>query len=243
MRNALLILAALCLVSAPGIVSAQTNLSDTPARPGANAIPSTPQTTGGTEAETFYSDRATFQAANPGLALEDFETPLYPPGSGILTACPEPASSAGSSGCYNPGDLLPGFSMTSPGAGTPGEELVILDGAAGFGSPPGIVLGSNTFSAQTRVDFDPPVAAVGFDIITLTGGGPVDVTIYDVGGQPINGQTGVPGGAAGSFWGVDSDTPIAAVIISDPTLGNVELLDDMEFGNPIPVELQSINIE
>jgi len=238
-----LVLAALCVVAAPGIAGAQTNLSDTPARPGANAIPSTPQTIGGTEAETFYTGRAAFQAANPGLALEDFESSLYPPGSGILLGCPQPASSAGSAGCYNPGELLPGFSMTSPGAGTPGAELVIIDGAAGFGSPPGIVLGSNTFTATTRIDFDPPVAAVGFDIVTLIGGNPVTVNIYDASGVLINGQTGVAAGAAGSFWGVDSDTPIGAVEILDPTLGDVELLDDMEFGDPVPVELQSFNVE
>lgn len=243
MRNVLLVLAALCVVAAPGIAGAQATLSDTPARPGANAIPSTPQTIGGTEAETFYSDRATFQAANPGLALEDFETTLYPPGSGIILPCPQPASSAGSAGCYNPGELLPGFSMTSPGAGSPGAELVIIDGAAGFGSPPGIVLGSNTFVATTRVDFDPPVAAVGFDVVTLLSGNPVSINIYDAAGALINGQTGVPGGAAGSFWGVDSDTPIAAVEIADPSGGDVEVLDDMEFGNPIPVELQSFNVE
>jgi hypothetical protein len=242
-RNALLVLAALCVVAAPGIASAQDMLSATTPRPGANAVPITPQTIGPGEAETFYTDRATFQAANPGLALEDFETSLWPPGSGVLTACPQPANSAGSSGCYNPGELLPGFSLTSPGASTPGQELVILDGAAGFGTPPGVILGSNTFNASTRVDFDPPVAAVGFDVITVLSGYPVNITIYDVAGGVINGQTGVPGGAAGSFWGVDSDTPIAAVEIADPSGTDVELLDDMEFGNPIPVELQSINIE
>jgi hypothetical protein len=218
-------------------------LSDTPPRPGANAIPSTPQTIGGTEAETFYTDRATFQAANPGLALEDFETALYPPGSGILTACPQPANSAGSAGCYNPGELLPGFSMTSPGTAGSGDELLIIDGAAGYGTPPGLILGSNYFTAQTRVDFDPPVAAVGFDIVTVLGGNPFNINIYDAAGALINGQTGVAAGAAGSFWGVDSDTPIGAVEIADPTLADIELLDDMEFGNPIPVELQSFNVE
>jgi hypothetical protein len=186
-RNVLLVLVAVCVVAAPGIASAQNTLSATTPRPGANAVPSTPQTIGPGEAETFYTDRATFQAANPGLALEDFETSLYPPGSGILTACPQPASSAGSSGCYNPGELLPGFSLTSPGAGTPGQELVILDGAAGFGTPPGVILGSNTFTASTRVDFDPPVAAVGFDVITVLSGYPVNITIYDVAGGVING--------------------------------------------------------
>jgi hypothetical protein len=105
------------------------------------------------------------------------------------------------------------------------------------------VLGSNTFVATTRVDFDPPVAAVGFDVVTLVSGYPVNITIYDAAGAPINGQTGVPGGAQGSFWGVDSDTPIAAVLISDPTGIDIEVLDDMEFGNPIPVELQSFNVE
>jgi hypothetical protein len=242
-KNVVLFLAVLCVVAVPGIVGAQDSLSATSARPGANAVPSTPQTTGGTEAENFYTDRATFQSANPGLALEDFETSLYPPGSGVLTSCPQPASSAGSSGCYNPHELLPGFSMTSPGADLPGQELVILDGAAGWGTPPGVILGSNTFTASTRVDFDPPVAAVGFDVVTLAIGNPVNITIYDAAGDPINGQTGVPGGGQGSFWGVDSDTPIAAVEIIDPTLADVELLDDMEFGDPIPVELQSIVIE
>lgn len=243
MRNALLVLVALCVVAAPGIASAQDTLSATTPRVGANAIPSTPQTIGGTEAETFYTDRATFQAANPGLDLEDFESSLWPPGSGIILGCPQPASSAGSAGCYNPGELLPGFSMTSPGAGTPGQELVIVDGAAGLGTPPGVILGSNTFVATTRVDFDPPVAAVGFDVVTVFGGYTVNINIYDASGTLINGQTGVPAGAAGSFWGVDSDTPIGAVEILDPTLADAELLDDMEFGNPIPVELQSINIE
>jgi hypothetical protein len=239
----LLVFAALCVVVAPATAVAQTTLSDTPARPGANAIPSTPQTIGGTEAETFYTDRAAFQAANPGLNLEDFESSLYPPGSGILLACPQPANSAGSTGCYAPGDLLPGFSMTSPGAGTPGGELVILDGAAGFGSPPGIVLGSNTFTATTRIDFSPAVSAVGFDIVTLTSGNPVTVNIYDASGVFINGQTDVAAGAAGSFWGVDSTTPIGAVEILDPTLIDVELLDDMEFGDPVPVDLQSFDVE
>ena len=243
MRNALWVLAALCVVAAPGIASAQDTLSASTPRPGANAGPSTPQTIGPGEAETFYTDRATFQAANPGLALEDFETPLWPPGSGALQPCPQPASSAGSAGCYNPGDLLPGFSMTSPGTTGSGDELVIIDGAAGFGTPPGVILGSNYFTAQTRVDFNPPVAAVGFDVISLLGGYPVDITIYDIAGNPINGQTGVAAGVAGSFWGVDSDTPIGAVLISEPSGADVELLDDMEFGNPIPVELQSFNVE
>jgi len=243
MRNALLVLAALCVVAAPGIAGAQDTLSDTPPRPGANAVPSTPQTIGGTEAETFYTDRATFQAANPGLALEDFESSLWPPGSGVILGCPQPASSAGSAGCYNPGELLPGFAMTSPNTTGSGDELVIIDGAAGFGTPPGLILGSNYFTAQTRVDFNPPVAAVGFDVISLLGGLPVDITIYDAAGGVINGQTGVPAGSAGTFWGVDSDTPIAAVLISEPSGADVEVLDDMEFGNPIPVELQSFNVE
>jgi len=241
-RNLPMIVAVLCLAAVPGIAGAQATLSETPPRPGANAVPRTPQTIGPGEAENFYTDRATFQAANPGLALEDYETSLYPPGSGILLPCPQPASSAGSAGCYNPGELLPGFSMTSPGTTGSGDELVIIDGAAGFGSPPGVILGSNYFTAQTRVDFNPPVAAVGFDVVTIFGY-LVDITIYDVAGNPINGQTGVPGGAAGSFWGVDSDTPIAAVLISEPSGADVELLDDMEFGNPIPVELQSFNVE
>jgi hypothetical protein len=133
--------------------------------------------------------------------------------------------------------------MTSPGTTGSGDELVIIDGAAGFGTPPGVILGSNYFTATTRVDFNPPVAAVGFDVVTVLGGNPVNINIYDAAGALINGQTGVPGGAAGSFWGVDSDTPIAAVEIGDPSGGDVELLDDMEFGVPIPVELQSFNVE
>ncbi len=234
-----------CVVALAGLAGAAETLTGTPAVPGASAVPSAPVTLLPARAETFYTDRATFQAANPGLALEDFETPLHPPGSAVLLGCPHPANNAGgSAGCYNAGDLLPGFSMTSPGSTTAAEAVVTLDGAAGYGSPAGIVLGSNTFTASTRVDFDPPVAAVGFLVVTLVGGNPVDVTLYDAGGATINGQVGVPGGAAGSFWGVYSDTtPIAAVVVNDPTGADVELLDDMEFGDPVPVELQSLSVE
>ncbi len=242
MNRSVLVLAVLLVVAAPCVSLAQSNLTDTPVQMGGN-VPSTAETVGNTEVETFYSDRATFQAANPGLALEDFETPLHPPGAGSLIGCPEPADANGSVGCYNPGDLLVGFSMTSPGAGTPGQELVLIEGAAGFGTPAGVVLGSNTYIASTRVTFDPAVTALGFDIITVLSGNPVDIVIYDAAGAPINSQTGVPAGAAGSFWGVDSDTPIAAVEITDPSQGDVELLDNMEFGDPVPVELQSISIE
>jgi len=242
MNRTLIVVAAILVLALPCVAVAESELTLTPPTPG-GFVPSVAQTVGNTEAETYYVDRATFQTANPGLALEDFETPLWPPGSAALEGCPEPADANGSAGCYDPGELLAGFSMTSPGAGTPGAELVLIEGAAGFGTPSGVVLGSNTFTAITRIDFDPPVAAIGFDIITVLTGNPVTINLYDAAGTPFASQTSVPGGAAGSFWGVDSDTPIAAIEISDDTGADVELLDDMEFGDPIPVELQSITIE
>ena len=242
MKRSVLALAAILVVVAPCVAVAQSNLTETPVQMGGN-VPSTAETVGNTEVETFYSDRATFQAANPGLTLEDFETPLHPVGSGSIIGCPEPADSNGSVGCYDPGELQAGFAMTSPGAGTPGQELVLIEGAAGFGSPSGVVLGSNSFIASTLVTFSPAVGAVGFDIITLTIGNSVDVVLRDAAGAVINSQTSVPAGAADSFWGVDSDIPIASIEITDPSGGDVELLDNMEFGDPVPVELQSISIE
>jgi len=223
--------------------AAAENLSDTAVQPGGQAVASEAQTLFPDRAENFYTDRGVFQAANPGLPLEDFETAYAPPGSGVILACPQPASSTGSTGCYDPGELLAGFSMTSPGASTPGEELVIVEGAAGFGSPPGVILGSNTFVAQTRLDFSPAVKAVGFDIVTLVAGNSVDIQVYDEAGALLNGQNGVTAGVAGSFWGVDTDLLIGAILITDPSTADVELLDNMEFGVPVPVELQRFTVE
>lgn len=239
MKTLLLMMVGTLLVSP---AAPQQNLVEVDPTPG-GAVESIPQSIN-EGVVTFYTDRGSFQADNPGLTLEDFETPLHPKGSGVIVSCPEPADAGGSTGCYLAEELEEGFSMTSPGAGLPGAELVLVEGDAGFGTPVGVILGSNTFPASARIDFSPPVSAVGFDLVTLIGGVPADITLLDVDGATIDGQTGVPGGAGGSFWGAASPTPIAGILIEDPTGGDVELLDDMEFGTPeVSVALQSISID
>ncbi len=108
---------------------------------------------------TFYGDRASFDAANPGLPCEDWEE-----FTDNIVGCDAPANSGTSCpGGYNAGDIEPGLEIdalvnTGPG----GNGLVIIP--TGFDGNPSIVFGSNTFTDSTVVNLSPAAAAIGFDV-------------------------------------------------------------------------------
>lgn len=85
------------LLLVAGALSAQDRLADLPARGGSweSESQDPPPPLGGL---TFYGDRQSFNAANPGLIVEDWEDFLVAPGDVVscdapadaLTSCPAP---------------------------------------------------------------------------------------------------------------------------------------------------------
>lgn len=187
---------------------------------------------------TFYPDRASFQAVNPGLP--DFLGRSVPPGG--ITACSPPLDSATSDDCFRAGSVIPGFSLNIAFGGG-GGQYAVLDHALGL---PCVGVGPNSFADEADWDLSPAVAAVAFDLYTPLGGGePFTVEIFGPGGSlgraPITG-----GGTSASFFGVDTVDPggIVRVEIREGIDGTGDLYCDLEFGGaPVPVTLQGIDVQ
>ena len=69
---------------------------------------------------TVYMDRATFNASNPGLVIEDFEEGI--PKIGF----PSPLNSTSDNGAFDPGDILDGVEFVSTELNP--DALTIADG-------------------------------------------------------------------------------------------------------------------
>lgn len=195
---------------------------------GALGAPPAPK---GSTALTFYSDRATFQAAAPALPFfEDFEEGNV--ASGQVANCADPVDSSSSDTCFSPGDIEPGMAVISSSGG--GMALL----GANVLSNPSKVIGANFFSDTTSVTFSNGERAVGMDVYVNLASEVLNVNIFTT-GDVLIGSTTVATSGSGAFFGVISDTDLITriEIVSPSSAG--ELLDDVEY----PVELTGFSIE
>ncbi|HMB38095.1 MAG TPA: hypothetical protein VKO85_03375 [Wenzhouxiangellaceae bacterium] len=222
-RFTLFIIASLGL-AATGAV-AQNNYHDwaaagKPDRDTANATAGSADIRGG--ALTF-ADRASFDSAVGSLPLEDFEGGAT--AAGAVNTCTEPVSSASNDVCFAPGDLIAGFQLTSSGGG----GVVAL--GDGFIGQPTTVVGANTFGDFATVTFTGGnVTAVGLDAYSGSGGGDVDIRVFDSGGTLADTITLAPSADnVSEFFGIFAPGPISRIEI-EGTSASGELLDNLAFG-------------
>lgn len=221
-----------------GAATAQQNFTD----PG--NVPTGPfkvDNIGGTEgATTFYVDRATFQASNPGLLAEDF-TGTSVPGGGI-TACDSPLNSATNDACFSAGSVIPGFSLDIILDGG-GGQYVTINNTLGLAC---VAVGPNSFVDETDWNFSPAVAAAGMDLYTPLGGGETfTIEAFGPGGS-LGSMNYVAGGTAAVFFGIDTTDPggITRIEVREAVDSTGDLYCDLEFGGvPVPVTLQSVDVE
>ena len=199
--------------------------------PAVAATPALPVTQGSL---TFYTDRTVFNTAHPGLPLETFAATLVAPNS--VVTCAGPFNIATNNACFAPGGIRPGISVLNPAGG----DLVVL--TPPFFGVPCVSVGPNVFSDAAELQFSPPVVAVGLDFESNNGAVPYTLTVFGPGGSL--GSTTHSGGIPGAFWGVDTSDPggISRVTFTAPG-DNGELLCNVAFGQPVPVELQSFTIQ
>ena len=190
---------------------------------------------------TFYADRGSFQAANPGLPLEDFTGTIVPPNN-VCSDVP-PLNSATNDACFPAGGVIPGFDLDVT-IDTGGGAYVVL--TVGFLGVSCISVGPNSFSDELDLDFSPAVMAAAFDLYTPLGGGePYVIEVFGPGGS-LGSTPATGGGLGGSFFGVDTVDPggISRIEVREGIDGTGELICDFEFGGvPVPVSLQSIDVE
>ena len=168
-----------------------------------------------------FNSRPAFNAAAPGLPVEDFQNGNIPVGA---TACPGPFNSATNNACFSPGDLLPGISY----AAVPGPSMVLL----GPGIPPGFTtlhIGPNAFADAFDITMSAS-SAIGFDL-GANAPGNVLVSVFDGGGILIAPAFNVAVSATSTiFLGLINTTGLIGRVNLSGPLG--EVIDNVAFGQP-----------
>jgi uncharacterized repeat protein (TIGR01451 family) len=170
---------------------------------------------------TFYTDKPTFQAANPGLTTEHFEsTGNFDPSTHYIQ-CSDPYDYHTSDSCWKPGDIVPGLTIgSSSGGGT------VVVGPAYYGTP-SIVTGANNYADATEVGFTAGTLAAGMDLVAAV---QEDFTISIYGENDVLlGSTTAPGSPSGLFFGVQSTQAIKRIEL---TSVDDTLVDNVSFQAP-----------
>jgi hypothetical protein len=185
----------------------------------------------------FYTDLPSFRAANPGLAVEDFEE------GNVGYDCDSPLNSTSSNDVFSPGDILPGVNFWN----VPDNSLTLLDSsncpglsskilAKGSESPPG---GSSYLDIVFSGD---NVYAVGFYVYHTIGAhlglyeADTDISIYGTMGL-LGSQNVTTSDTGPVFFGVSSDSEVIKSVKVDgsvPGYYSFEMIDNVEF-NSIPI--------
>lgn len=175
----------------------------------------------------LYDDRDVFRAVAQGLPLEDFAGTLITAGN--FGACAPPLNSSTIDACFPLGGVVGGFeidinNVCPPGVGV-GNYAVATTGMLGM---PFNGVGPEYFCDNTVLRFDPPVNAVGFDLLELvTPPLNASISVFDASGSLIEATSLTSEGIA--FWGVTSVTPIGRIEVVAIADGG-ELVGNLEFG-------------
>ncbi len=201
-----------------------------------------PNEAGSTEALAFWNDRASFEAAFPGLPTEDWSNTLV--AAGGIVSCAPPFNSSSNNACFAPGGILAGLELDVVNVTGGTGELVVL-GAGAIGNT-AVLVGPNSFGDDMVLNFNPAVRAAGLDLVNpLTPGQVYNVSVYGPGG--LLDSTNVTDGPEGTFWGVDSTDVggITSIVFEGfASEEHSELSSNVIFGGePVPVELQSFDVE
>lgn len=175
----------------------------------------------------FFSDEAAFDAAlgvPSNLTIETFDG-----GANVgpfPTLCGEPMGSTSNDQCFTPGQLAPGFGITS----TSGDGIIIFPN--GFLGPnaPTRQVGATDFADATIVSFSPSISAAAADVYGGLSANPVDVEVFDENGNSLGTTTLPPAAArdAATFVGVISPVAIGKITFNAEN-GAGELIDNLEF--------------
>lgn len=174
---------------------------------------------------SFYTDRTTFDADHPGLPVETWESSLIGPNQLCTGYAPLDEFTNGS--CFSTGDIMPGIEVNMIPVNN--DYVLLTSGYLGISYN---VVGPNTFTDNMNLFFDPPVQAVGFDLLQpLTPYG-FTISVYDENGDFLGSATSPA--TAEEFWGVSSDTPIGEILFVGDNSNGAELIGNLAFGNDAP---------
>ena len=163
---------------------------------------------------TFYSSRASFNAAIPGATLENFE--LGAIGFGGAASCPSPLDKNSNNGVFSPG---------------------FTDFFLGNGWGPYTTIGLSSVYTGTGIAMestDPNIHSVGLDILQNFGSGDTVVSIYSTSGL-LNSEVFSVTDWQGTFYGFSSTDVITKVVVYDGQIfSGYDGVDNVAFAQAVP---------
>ena len=170
---------------------------------------------------TFYTDRPTFNLANPGLPIEDFEEGNV--GAGGVISFDGPLDSTSNNTGFMPGDILPGISFVASTT----DLALTGDGFLGI---PTKAIGPNSFGDTFDILFTTPVLAAGMDVLTPLNASVVTASVFGE-GNVLLGSTMINASATPTFFGVSNMAAITRINLDAEANGG-EIIDNIAFGSP-----------
>lgn len=163
---------------------------------------------------TFTNDEVAFNASNPGLAVQDFESGNVAP-SGV-TGCSQIINENTNDLCFSPGDILPGIQFEGS------KDILDIAGPA-FTKNPFIVLITDALDDSVIITFPGNrVNAVGVDIgcvepVLGSCSDDVLVQVFGEGDALIGSTTVAVTNLSDTFLGIKSNELITGIILNaDP---------------------------
>lgn len=177
-----------------------------------------------------YGDRAAFDSANPGLAVEDFEEARVPQGG--IEVMPNPLDSATSNAIFLPGEILAGLRISTPDNNSDGALAIPGEGFAGI-VPSKSVFGNFFGTGLEAFFYDGDAFAVGLDLYNYSGSSAErSLRVFGASGLLYDATFNVT--SSGTFFGVSSSEAITRIFVSG--LGGYTIgFDNVAFGRaPVP---------
>jgi hypothetical protein len=174
-----------------------------------------------------FDSRAAFDAAAPGLALEDFEDAVVTAGG--VEAFDEPLNAATATALFPAGSILPGLTLDTPADFDFDLALV----GAGFAGIPTNSVFSNFFADTLNVHLASGTA-VGLDAFSIFEDSTVTISVYGA-GDALLGTFDIAAGTAGTFFGVVNDSGAITRLNLFSARGFSEGVDNIAFeSTPVP---------
>jgi len=176
----------------------------------------------------FYTDAAMLSAACPtstAFTTEMWASTIVAPNS-VIT-CSDIISSTTNDACFTAGSVVPGFELTSDGAGGPPIDQVIL--TTGFLGVTSDVVGPNTFADNAIINFTVPTNLASFEFVTPFNVGE-DFTVEVFGASGSLGTTTVTSdGLTPVFFGALASEDITSITMTSVNADIGELFSAISF--------------
>jgi len=185
---------------------------------------------------TFFDNEAIFNNICPVLAVEDFEDTNVPLNSVFL--CPNSFNSLTNNGCYSPGALIPGFSISVVNPNNPPQALAVA--TPNFAGLTNVAVGAADSNNLTVITFTEFVKAVGMVLVAPNSSTVVDVQVFGVGNVFLGAAPVNLTPLNATFLGVVAEGPITRIeLVEIGGANQTEFLYELSFGScglasPIP---------